>query len=114
MLREAVCARLIESFARKNALVGAAVWIPGADMPIMTLNQMRLVMRLAAAHGFEAEPARAVEMMGVIGSGLGLRLVGRSLLGLIPVAGVAVRAGVGYAGTKGVGEAAVQYYASRA
>lgn len=113
VLREAVCARLVESFARKNALVGAAVWIPGADMPIMTLNQMRLVMRLAAAHGLDPEPARAAELVGVIGGGLGLRYVGRSLLGMIPIAGFAVRAGVGYAGTKGVGEAATRYYAQQ-
>jgi len=112
-LREAVCAHLVESFARRNAILGAAVFIPGADMPVMTLNQMRLVMRLASAHGLDAEPVRAAELVGVIGSGFGLRFVGRSLLGLFPLAGVPVRAGVGYAGTRAVGEAANRYYANR-
>jgi len=113
VLREAVSERLVASFARKNAIVGAAVFIPGADMPVMTVNQMRLVMRLAAAHGLDPEPARALELAGVLGGGFGLRYLGRSLLGLVPVAGFAVRAAVGYAGTMAVGQAATRYYAAR-
>src|SRR5205085_8625991 len=45
-LRDAVCRQLIESFARKNGIVGAAVFIPGADLPVLTLNQIRLVLRI--------------------------------------------------------------------
>jgi len=112
-LREAVCEHLFESFARRNAIVGAAIFVPGADLPVMTFNQMRLVMRLASAHGMEAEPARAIELAGVLGSGFGLRFVARSLLSFVPVAGIAVRAGVGYTGTRAVGEAANRYYATR-
>ncbi len=113
VLREAVSAELVRLFARRNALVGAAVFIPAADMPVMTLNQMRLVMRLAAVHGFDHDPKRALELAGVLGSGFGLRAVGRSMLGFVPVAGWAVRAGLGYAGTVAVGEAAVRYYAAQ-
>ena len=112
VLRAPVSSKLIESYARRNALIGAAVFIPGADMPVMTLNQMALVMRLAAAHGVESERKRVLELASVLGTGLGFRYVGRSLLGLIPVAGFAVRAGVGYTGTKAVGEAAVKYYST--
>jgi uncharacterized protein (DUF697 family) len=82
-------------------------------MPVMTLNQMRLVMRLAAVHGFDHDPQRALELASVLGGGFGLRAVGRSLLGFVPVAGWAVRAGMGYAGTVAVGEAAVRYYSAR-
>jgi uncharacterized protein (DUF697 family) len=114
VLREPVCTHLIESFARKNAIIGAAVFMRGADMPVMTVNQMRLVMRLASAHGLDPEPERAAELAGVAGTAFGLRAVGRALLEQIPVAGWAVRAGVGYAGTRAVGEAATRYYAARA
>jgi uncharacterized protein (DUF697 family) len=113
-LREPVCAHLIEAFARKNAIIGAAVFVPGADMPVMTVNQMRLVMRLASAHGLEAEPERALELAGVAGTGLGFRALGRAMLAQVPVAGWVVRAGLGYAGTRAVGEAAVRYFATRA
>ena len=49
VLRPAVCEWLIDSFARKNALLAAAVWIPGADLPLLILNQMRLVLRIAVS-----------------------------------------------------------------
>ena len=47
----------IESFARKNGIIGAAVFIPGVDLPVLTFNQMRLVLRICAAHGLEIDSA---------------------------------------------------------
>ena len=38
---------------RKNALLGAAIFIPGADLPVLTLNEMRMVRRIADAYGVE-------------------------------------------------------------
>jgi uncharacterized protein (DUF697 family) len=113
-LREAVCDHLIASFAKKNALVAAAVFVPGVDLPVLTLNQIRLVLRIAAAHGEQIDPQRAVELLGVVGAGFGLRAVARELLDLVPVAGWAVKGAIAYAGTKAVGEAAVRYFGARA
>jgi uncharacterized protein (DUF697 family) len=112
-LRGAVCEELIRSFSRKNAIIGAAVFIPGVDMPFMTLNQARLVLRIALAHGQEIDRERAVELLGVVGLGFGLRTVARELLDLVPVAGWAVKGAVAYAGTKAIGEAAVRYFEAR-
>ena len=53
------CDELIRKFSRQNALIGAAVFVPGADMPVLTLNQVRLVLRIADAHGFEIDSERA-------------------------------------------------------
>ena len=55
VLRDAVCDHLIESFSRKNAILGVAIFVPGADFPVLTLNQIRLVLRLASAHGVEVD-----------------------------------------------------------
>jgi uncharacterized protein (DUF697 family) len=112
-LRGAVCDELIRIFARKNAIIGAAVFIPGADMPLLTLNQLRLVLRIAAAHGEHVGEQRIPEIAGVLGVGFGLRAIGRSLVGAIPVAGWAAQGALAYAGTKALGEAAVRYFASR-
>ena len=101
-------------FAKRNAIVAGAVFIPGVDMPILTLNQARLVLRIALAHGQTIDNQRAVELLGVVGAGFGFRAVARELLDLVPVAGWALKAGVAYAGTKAVGEAAVRYFAARA
>jgi uncharacterized protein (DUF697 family) len=114
VLRPAVCDELIRSFARRNALIAAAVFVPGVDMPVLTLNEIRLVLRLALAHGQELNGQRAVELLGVVGAGFGFRAVARELLDLVPLAGWTVKAGVAYAGTKTVGEAAVRYFEARA
>ena len=113
-IRGAVCDELISSFSKKNAIIAAAVFIPGVDMPVLTLNQARLVLRLALAHGQEVDRERAVELLGVVGLGFGLRTVARELLDLVPVAGWAVKGAVAYAGTKAIGEAAVRYFEARA
>jgi uncharacterized protein (DUF697 family) len=114
MLRGAVCKHLISHFAKRNALVAAAIFVPGVDMPVLTLNQIRLVLRIALAYGQEIDRARAAELLGVVGAGLGFRAVARELLDFVPVAGWAVKGAVAYAGTKAVGEAAVRYFESRA
>jgi uncharacterized protein (DUF697 family) len=112
-IRGAVCDELISSFSKKNAIIAAAVFIPGVDMPVLTLNQARLVLRIALAHGQEIDRERAVELLGVVGLGFGMRTVARELLDLVPVAGWAVKGAVAYAGTKAIGEAAVRYFEAR-
>jgi uncharacterized protein (DUF697 family) len=112
-LRRAVCDELIRSFAKKNAIISAAVFIPGVDLPVLTLNQARLVLRIALAYGQEIDKDRALELLGVVGVGFGLRTVARELLDLVPVAGWAVKGAVAYAGTKALGEAAVRYFDAR-
>ena len=113
-LRGAVCDQLIETFSRRAAVIGAAVFVPGADYPAITLAQLRLVLRLAQAHGIEIGRERLPEILGVIGTGFALRGLARGALRYVPVAGFAVRASVAYAGTRAVGEAAMRYFAAAA
>jgi len=110
-LRGPVVDELIRGMARRNALVAAAVWVPGVDMPILTLNQIRLVLRIALAYGEEVGPERVPELLGVIGAGLGMRAVARELLDFVPVAGWAVKGALAYGGTRAVGEAARRRFA---
>jgi uncharacterized protein (DUF697 family) len=114
VLRKAVCDELIASFAKKNVIVAAAVFVPGVDLPVLTLNQIRLVLRLALAYGEEIDNKRAIELLGVVGAGFAWRAVARELLDVVPVAGWAVKAAIAYTGTRAIGEAAVRYFATRA
>jgi uncharacterized protein (DUF697 family) len=108
-LRRAVCERLVAAFARKNGIVAAAVFVPGADLPVLARNQVRLLLRLDQAYGLELDPrSRAPEVLAVLAAGLGLRTVARELLDLVPVAGWAVKGAVAYAGTRALGEAAIR------
>ncbi len=113
VLRPAVCERLIASYSRRNGVVAAAVFVPGVDLPVLTLNQIRLVLRIALAYGAELDNRRAIELVGVVGAGFGFRAVARELLDLVPVAGWAVKGSVAYAGTRAIGEAAVRYFESQ-
>ena len=93
MLREPVCDALIEQFSRQNGIIGVVVFVPGADFPVLTLNQIRLVLRLAAAHGVALDQSRLPEVLATIGAGFGFRTVARQLLGAVPFAGWAVKGG---------------------
>jgi uncharacterized protein (DUF697 family) len=114
VLRDAVCDELIRHFSRQNAFIGVAVFVPGADLPVLTLNQVRLLLRIADAYGFELDRERIPEVLGVIGSAYGFRTLARSVLGLVPVAGWAVKGGVAFVGTRALGEAARRYFEARA
>jgi uncharacterized protein (DUF697 family) len=114
VLRPAVCRQVIGHFARRNAVISAAVFIPGVDLPVLTLNQIRMVLRIAQAYGEELDRDRAAELMGVVGAGFAFRAAARELLDLVLVAGWAVKGGVAYVGTKALGEAAIRYFETRA
>jgi uncharacterized protein (DUF697 family) len=110
VLREAVVEAIVRRFARQNGILGAAIFIPGADFPVLTLNQLRMIFRIAAAHGAEIDRERVPEILAVVGAGLGFRTVAREALGFIPGLGWAVKGGVAFLGTKALGKAATAYF----
>jgi uncharacterized protein (DUF697 family) len=107
--RRAVCEELIRKNARQNAVVGALP-IPGADMPVMTANQARMVLNIAAAYGEELSLDRARELLGVLAAGFGLRALARQAVKLVPFGGWAAAAAIGYAGTVAMGRATMLYF----
>jgi uncharacterized protein (DUF697 family) len=109
-LRQAVVEQTISKFARQNGILGAAIFIPGADLPALTLNQIRMVFRIAAAYGEQIDRDRALEILAVVGAGLGFRAVAREALGFIPGVGWAIKGGIAYAGTRALGTAAAAYF----
>ncbi len=111
-VREPLSEVLIEKLSRQNAIAAVAIFIPGADFPVLTLNQIRLVLRLGSAHGVKVDQERWPEIVATIAAALGFRAVARRLVSAIPVAGWLLKGGVAYAGTRAVGEAAHRYFHS--
>jgi uncharacterized protein (DUF697 family) len=109
-LRPAVVEETIEKFSRQNGILGVAIFIPGADLPALTLNQVRMVFRIAAAYGEEIDRDRALEVLAVIGAGLGFRAVARQALTFVPGVGWAIKGAVAYAGTQALGRAAAAFF----
>jgi uncharacterized protein (DUF697 family) len=114
VLRRPVCEELIRKFSRQNGFIGVVFFIPGADLPVLTLNQIRLVLRIADAYGFEIDKERLPEVLAVIGSGFGFRALARHGVALVPLVGWMLKGGIAYAGTRALGEAAVRYFERRA
>jgi uncharacterized protein (DUF697 family) len=113
VLRDAVIDQLIGTASKHNAVIAIGVFIPGVGFPILTLNQIRLVLSIARANGFAVDSAVLPEALGVVGAGLGWRTIARELLDLVPLAGWVVKGGIAYTGTRAVGEAARRYFALR-
>ena len=80
------------------------------DTLAITGLQMNMLLHIAAAYGRKVEFARIAELLPVVGGGYGWRALARELSGFIPVAGIAVKAAIAYAGTLVVGQAAAHYY----
>jgi uncharacterized protein (DUF697 family) len=112
VLREHVTEKIVRHFSRQNGVLGVAIFIPGADFPVLTLNQIRMVLRLAIAHGEQLDRSRAYEVLSVVAAGLGFRTLARQAVGVVPGLGWAVKGGFAYAGTLAVGEAAAAYFAA--
>lgn len=110
-LRPHVVDRLIEKAARTNAKTALIIFVPGADMPILTALQMRMVLGIGSCHGEKVSTDRAVELLSVLGAGFGFRAIARELLDLVPVAGWVVKSAIAYSATKALGRAADEYFA---
>ena len=110
VLRRAVCEDIVRGFSRQNGLLAAAIFIPGADLPVLLLNQIRMVFRIAAAHGESIDRERVFELLPVIAAGFGFRAVARSVVGVVPVVGWAAQGALAFAATRALGEAAIVYF----
>ena len=100
----------VNATSMQNGVVGLVPIIPGADMPIMTLNQMKMLLQIAAAYGQPLDANRIKELAAVLGGAFVLRNVARSAAGFVPVLGWAVRGAVGFAGTEAMGRMAIEYF----
>jgi uncharacterized protein (DUF697 family) len=118
-LREAVASKLTRD-AGKNALrvslasavvdhipilgAVAGVFASAGDMVAITGIQMMLLLNIEAAYGHDPDLQRMWQLLPVVGGGLGWRTLARELSGFIPVAGIAIKGAIAYAGTIVVGE----------
>lgn len=109
-IRRAVAEESVKNTAFQNAVIGGVAIIPGADMPLMTANQAKMVLQIAAAYGQPLDAARVKELGAVVGSGFVFRGIARQALSFVPGFGWAIKAAVGYTGTLAMGYAAIEYF----
>lgn len=111
VFRAAAAAEVVSATAWQNAAVATVLGVPGADMPVLTANQIKMVLRIAAVHGESIGFERAKEILAVIAGGLTFRTIARQALGLVPGPGWLIKGGIAYSGTVAIGKAAERYFA---
>lgn len=109
-IRAVAARRVIDRTAAQNALIGLVFILPGADMPAMTLNQIKMVLSIASIYGEHIDLERAVELAGIVGMGFGFRSLARLLVRSTPGFGWVLKAATGYTATMAVGLGAVYYF----
>ena len=97
--REVATARLVSKVAARNALMGIADFIPGAGMPLMTMNQVNLGFDIAATYGHGLSIGRAPEVIVIVAAGLVYRGAARVLMRIMPRLSILIKLGVAYGGT---------------
>ena len=110
VVRRAAARRLVSRTAMQNVLIAAVFFVPGSDMPAMTLNQAKMVLNLAAMYGESVDTERAVELVAVLALGLGFRGLGRCMAKWVPGLAIVMRLVTAYAVTIALGLCAVAYF----
>ena len=125
VMRETVAAKLTRDAANnalKVALASAVVdhipvfglvlgaFASAGDMVAITGIQMMLLLHVEAAYGRDPDLQHLWQLLPVVGGGFGWRMLARELSGFIPVAGIAIKGAIAYAGTIVVGEGVTFYY----
>jgi uncharacterized protein (DUF697 family) len=109
-MRRAIAEDAVKKTAFQNALIGTVTVIPGADMPLMTANQGKMILQIAAAYGEPLGAERIKELAVVVGGAFILRAIARQGLTFLPGFGWAIKGAIGYTGTLAMGKAAVEYF----
>lgn len=101
-LKVAVASAVVDHIPVVGVVLGA--FASAGDMVAITGLQMMLLLHIEATYGQDPDVQRMWKLLPVIGGGFGWRTLARELVGFVPVAGVAIKGAIAYAGTIVVGE----------
>jgi uncharacterized protein (DUF697 family) len=107
-LKMAAASAIVDNVPVLGIFLGAVV--SAGDMVAITGVQIVLMLQIGATYGKDPDVQRIWELLPVVGGGLGWRALSRELAGFVPVAGVAIKGAIAYAGTIVVGEGVGFYY----
>lgn len=100
----------VSSCAVQNSAIGLVHLIPGADLPLMTVNQVKMLLRIASMYGHELDFLQALQVVGVGAFAFVSRSGARSALRALPGFAQLIRASVALGSTCVIGWALIAYY----
>jgi len=104
-LKVALASALVDHIPVVGIVLGA--FASAGDMVAITGIQVMLMLHIEAAYGHDPDLGRAWQLLPIIGGGFGWRTLARELVGFVPVAGIAIKGAIAYAGTIVVGESLI-------
>ncbi|GAC1441277.1 MAG: hypothetical protein NVS2B8_03510 [Vulcanimicrobiaceae bacterium] len=107
-LKIAAASAVVENVPFLGLVMGAVT--TAGDLVGITGIQIVLMMQIGATYGKDPDMARIWELLPIVGGGLGWRTLSRELSGFVPVAGIAIKGAIAYAGTIVVGEGVGFFY----
>jgi uncharacterized protein (DUF697 family) len=111
-VRQAMVTEVIQSTALLNGAIALAVFLPGADLPLLLFNQIRMYFKLAAMHGIDSDGVPYRELALLVAQAFAWRGLARRLITTLPMVGWAIKGTVGYGGTLALGKALEAYLRS--
>ena len=109
-VREPFVKNAIQATSLQNAAIGAVFFLPGSDMPLLTINQVKLFLQIAAVYNAEIDKQRLKELIVLVLGGIGLCTTARKLVKVMPMLRWFVRGSIAYTGTLAIGLAAQEYF----
>ena len=109
-LRHPLAIELGKENTIQNFAIGLVFFVPGADMPLITLNQAKMIIQIASVYGRELDKERIKEIAAVIAGAFGCRAIARRLIALLPLFGWIIKPAVAASGTMAMALAASEYY----
>lgn len=109
-IRRPLAIESITATALENGAIGLVPFLPGADMPIMTMNQIKMALQIATAYGQEIDQERIKEIVAVIGGAFVSRNIVRSITKFVPGVGWVVSGAMGFGATEAIGRALLEYF----
>lgn len=109
-IRRPLAEDAITATSLQNCAIGLVPFLPGADMPIMTLNQVKMTLQIATAYGQPLDADRIKEIAAIVAGAFVCRNLVRSATKVIPFAGWLISGGMGFAATEAMGRAMVEYF----
>ncbi len=109
-MRKPLAKDAVQITSLQNAGVGLIPFIPGADLPIMTLNQAKMALQIAAAYGHEMNMTRVKELAFVVFGAYVSRSVARKIIASIPFLSVILKPGIAFGSTTAIGYALIEYF----
>ncbi|MDR3135869.1 MAG: hypothetical protein LBU07_00275 [Coriobacteriales bacterium] len=110
-VRPVVIQDLGQQAALENAVIAAVFFLPGADMPALTLNQLKLLYQIALLNGLPLGRERLPAVVSVVVAGFVFRALSRLLTRRSGLVNWLVRAAVAALATLAIGRLGAAFYA---